>query len=89
MYLVYYGVAAFLGGVVSGLIGWLRSNPPEPFNCRKFLASSLTSVVSAGLGMLAGSILPPATQTQFILLIVSAFIAGAGVDAIRNNAGLK
>ncbi len=81
MYILYYGLAAFAGGIVSALLGWIGSDPPEPFIGRKFAASALKAFLAAVAAISAGAIIPPVGLLATILLCAGAFLAGAGVDS--------
>ncbi len=84
------GVAAFLGGVISAVLGWLDSG--EAFNARKFTSSALRALV-AGLIFAAGYEYAGGQIT--IIDIFIALIAGAGFESGGNRivgaikAGLK
>jgi len=75
-------VAAFSGGVVSGLLGWTQSG--EDFVARKFCATVLRSLLAAG-GM---ALAYPVVQTMGLIPgVISAFLAGAGVDVLGHRLG--
>lgn len=80
-YILLFAGAAFAGGVVSALLGWLATNPPEPFVGRKFAASVLRAFVAAVMGASTGAMVPPAGPVATVLMCLAAFAAGAGVDA--------
>ena len=83
MYILWYALVAFFGGVVAALVGWLDSH--EDFNTRKFMSSVLRALV-AGVGFaIAGIILPPTTTTAFIVMLLTAFATGAGIDVLGNR----
>ena len=82
MYIAWYGLAAFAGGIFSALLGWIGSDPPEPFIGRKFAASALKAFLSAVAAISAGLIIPPVGLQATILLCAGAFLAGAGVDSV-------
>lgn len=70
-------IAAFLGALLLGLLGWAKSG--EAFSPRKFLATAITALVAAaGMGLSYGDQVVTAKE------IVLAFITGAGVDYVRN-----
>ena len=73
------GGAAFLGGVVTALLGWTESN--LPFNVKKFMSSVIRALI-AGVGIAVafnyGETIGP--LSYFI-----AFLAGAGVDVGGNR----
>lgn len=70
-------VAAFLGAVLVGFVGWLKTT--EPFNPRKFGATVATAIfVGATVGVAyVGDAIAPKD-------LVMAFLAGAGADYGRN-----
>ncbi len=82
MHILLFAGCAFMGGIVSALLGFLGTNPPEPFISRKFLASVLKAFVS-GIATAIGSsfLIAPAGLTAWIIMGFTAFLAGVGVDA--------
>jgi hypothetical protein len=73
------GLAAFAGGIVGSLLGWLDSQ--EAFNARKFILSVVHSLV-AGIGYAyAYDYAAPLT----LVSIFGAFLIGAGFDAGLNR----
>lgn len=84
------GVAAFLGGMICSILGWLDSQ--ETFDGRKFSASAVRALM-AGLIFAVGYNYVGGQIT--IIDIIAAFVAGAGFDAGGNRisgaikAGLK
>lgn len=79
---LYLGIAAGIGGIVSGFLGWQASH--EPFNPHKFFPTFLRSA-GAGLGVAFAS---PLVEMGFWPGITGAFLAGAGVDvALHRIAG--
>jgi len=79
MDVVWIGVAAFLGGIVSGVLGWLDSG--EAFEIRKFSAS-IVRALFAGLGI---AVAYSYANSITALDIVVAILAGAGFDAGVNR----
>lgn len=73
------GVAAFIGGIVGALLGWLDSQ--EAFNARKFAYSIIHALVAGIVFAVAYGY----TQTITIIDIFIAFAAGAGFDATLNR----
>ena len=70
-------VAASLGAILVGLVGFLKSST-EPFNLRKFLATVVTGLISgAGLAVVFVN-----TEVEPNTLIL-AFLSGAGIDSAR------
>lgn len=80
MYLWYLATAAFAGGIVAALLGWLDSG--QTFAPRKFLSSVLRALVAAAVFAVGYTITP---ELAGILGIITAFLAGAGVDVIGNR----
>jgi len=79
MNVVWIAVAAFSGGIVAALLGWLESK--EPFDARKFSASIARALVAA-VGFAVGyhyanSITP--------IDIGIAFCGGAGFDVLGHR----
>lgn len=81
MFIILFAGFAFLGGIFSSLLGWLGSAPPEPFIPRKFMASVLKAFISAAITAGSAAILPPVGTLATVLLCITAFIAGVGIDA--------
>lgn len=87
VYLVLVFIAAFLGGIIAALLGWIGTT--EPFIARKFL----TSVIKAFVGAVVITVAFDFAQTASLILLLAAFLSGAGIDAgakrvtdaIRNN----
>ena len=80
MGILYAAGAAFLGGVVAALLGWLDSK--EPFNGRKFGASLLRALVAGVSLALVYTAKGDPGPTDLAL----AFLAGAGIDVLGNRA---
>jgi formate/nitrite transporter FocA (FNT family) len=80
MYLWYLVIAAVIGAVFAGLLGWLGSG--EKFAPRKF-ASTVLRAILAGAIVAVGYIITPAVTG--VLGIVVVFLAGAGVDVLGNR----
>ncbi len=74
-------LACFLGGLISGLMGWAGSTPAEPFNTRKFVTSLGTALV-AGIGYAVTLYTPSGNFTRDLLI---ALAIGAGGDALVNR----
>ena len=75
-------VAAWIGGLVSGLVGFWKSG--EKFDWKKFGCTALTALI-AGAAFAIGYKL--AGQTVSWLDIAIAFVAGAGADTLVNRIG--
>ena len=71
---------AFLGAIVSALLGWLDSG--EPFDGRKFGASITFGLITA----VGFAVVYSYTAKIEALDIAKAFIGGAGVDVLTNRA---
>ena len=80
MEILFVAGAAFLGGIVSALLGWTEST--EPFNPKKFGSSIIRSIVAAA-GVAAAFDYGGGVAAGIGLLI--AFLAGVGVDAGGNK----
>ncbi len=76
---LYVAMAAFAGGLIAALLGWLESN--ESFNARKFGGSAVRALV-AGAIFAAGY---EYSSSVGILDLFYAFLGGAGVDVIGNR----
>jgi hypothetical protein len=81
MGILYVSLAAFGGGIVSALLGWLQSG--ENFVSRKFASSVLRALVAGGVFAISYTALAASVD---IMNIVIAFVAGAGVDVLGNRA---
>ena len=79
MGILYVSLAAFGGGIVSALLGWLESG--ESFIARKFASSVLRSLVAGA----AFAITYAVVGEPDMMSIIVAFMAGAGVDVLGNR----
>lgn len=79
MNVVLIAVAAFLGGIIAALIGWLETQ--APFNPRKF-AASVTRALVAAIGI---AVAYTYVNSLSALDIAMAVLAGAGVDVLGNR----
>ena len=77
--MLYVSLAAFGGGIVAALLGWMKSD--EAFIARKFAPSVLRALVAGGAFALTYAWVGASTMTG----IVIAFVAGAGVDVIGHR----
>jgi len=68
-------LAAFFGGVITAVLGWLDTS--DKFNIRKFM----TSVIKSFIGAAVIAVGFDYSGTTSVILILVAFLAGAGVDA--------
>jgi hypothetical protein len=80
MYIWYLVIAAFFGGIISALLGWLDSG--EPFAARKFSSSVLRALLAAAVFAIGYTVTPVLAG---VFGIIAAFLAGAGVDVIGNR----
>ena len=80
----YISLAAFGGGLASGLLGWLHAG--GKFDGKKFFASGLRAVVAGGVAAVAHSqVIGSPTWVE----IITAFVAGAGVDVLGHRLAKK
>ena len=79
LFTIEIGVVAFLGGVVTALLGWTESN--LPFNTKKFMSSVIRALI-AGVAIAAAFDYGAATGPLSYFI---AFLAGAGVDVGGNR----
>ncbi len=79
---LWIALAAFTGGLLSGLVGWATST--EKFNFRKFLVTVITAFI-AGIGF-ALTYQISADKVAWPDILAAVF-AGAGGDALINRIG--
>ena len=79
MGILFVALAAFGGGIASGIMGWLESG--NVFEGRKFIASIIRALVAGGVFAISYSLVDSVT----IMDIMIAFCAGAGVDVLGNR----
>jgi len=79
MNLIIVAIAAFGGGVLSALLGWLDSK--ETFNSRKFGKSAVIALL-AGIGFAVGYSFGDGVEVGDVFL---AILGGAGVDSLSNR----
>jgi len=79
MNVLFIGLSAFLGGLIASVLGYLKSG--EYFELRKFLISVITAFLSAVVFVTGYNYLSEVTPVA----LCSAFLAGAGVDVLRNR----
>lgn len=79
MEILYVALAAFGGGIASGIMGWLESG--DYFDGRKFMASIVRALIAGGVFALGYSL----TGQVTIIDLITAFCAGAGVDVLGNR----
>ena len=72
---VYVAIAAGLGAVVAGILGWLESK--EPFSPSKYWPT----LIRAGLAAFLGALVTPIVGPVGWVVLAGAFVAGMGVDA--------
>lgn len=80
MELFYISLAAWGGGILAALLGWLKSG--EKFNARHFAPSVLTAFLAGGSFAIAYAATGAAVTA---LSIIVAVLAGAGVDSGVNR----
>ena len=76
--MIFIALAAFGGGLLSAIMGWLDSG--EPFNLKKFGKSVIVSVL-AGIGVAIFS----QNAEPSMKNILEAVIVGAGSDVLANR----
>jgi len=76
---LYLGLAAGIGGVVSGVLGWQSSK--EQFDASKFIPTFLRSA-AAGAGVAFAA---PLVDVSFWPGVAAAFMTGAGFDAVWHH----
>lgn len=79
MEVIYIAIAAFIGGAVAALLGYLEKS--KPFDVKKFLASMVRSVFAAAGFAAAFNYAEAITAISFM----TAFLGGAGVDVLGNR----
>ena len=80
MTIVYVALAAFGGGIIAGLLGWLESH--EGFSFRKFLPSILRAFVAGGIVAISY----PFLETMGLWVgLIGAFLTGAGIDVLGHR----
>ncbi|MCJ7669539.1 MAG: hypothetical protein MUO61_03360 [Dehalococcoidia bacterium] len=80
MLIVFIAIAATIGAVVAGLLGWFGSG--EVFNPRKFWPTILRAVIAGGIVAVSY----PLIQTLGLWTgLIGAFLTGAGVDVLGNR----
>ena len=80
MGILYVSLAAFGGGIVAALLGWLESG--ENFIARKFASSVLRALVAGGVFAIGYVTMGEAVT---IMGLVIAFMAGAGIDVVGHR----
>jgi len=78
---IWIGVAASIGAIGAGLLGWLGQKG-EPFSGRKFMANVIRAAIAGGGIALA---YPLIEQMGFYGGLVGAFLSGAGIDVIGHR----
>ena len=78
--LVYIALAAFAGGMLSAILGWIDSS--EPFNVRKFGRSAIFALLS-GVAFGVGYNFVGQVGVRDLFL---ALLSGAGVDVLSHRA---
>lgn len=80
MELIYVGVAAFVGGLVDGALGWLGKG--TPFSGRKFVPNILRALTAGGVIAIS---YPFIESMGLWPAIIAAFLAGAGFDILGHR----
>ena len=83
MFILYFALAAFVGGIIAALIGWMGSG--AAFDAKTFLSSVLRAFVAAAGGAAAGIWVEPTTAQAMIIGILAALVSGAGIDVLGNR----
>ena len=80
MFIVFVALAATVGAIVAGLLGWFGSG--EKFNSRKFWPTILRAVIAGGIVAVSY----PLIETLGLWTgLIGAFLTGAGVDVLGNR----
>ena len=79
MEILFVATAAFGGGIVAAILGWLDSG--EDFVGRKFASSVFRALLAGGIWAIGYSLVEEVTMKDFII----AFCAGAGIDVLGNR----
>lgn len=79
MEVLYIALAAFAGGVVAAVLGYLDSE--LPFQPKKFIASLARALVAGAAFAVGYSYSDGITPLE----IAAAFVAGAGIDVLGNR----
>ena len=79
MNIIWVAAAAFVGGIVASVLGWLDS--AESFVPRKFAASAVRALIAAAVFAVGYSY----SNGVGPMDIAVAFCGGAGVDALGNR----
>jgi len=77
--IIYVALAAFFGGMASGLIGWAEAS--TPWNGRKFIVT----LVRSALGGVAIAIATDYSGATAPIVYLLALLAGAGVEVGSNR----
>ena len=75
MDMFYVPLAAGVGAVVAGILGWQESG--KPFSARKYVPTIIRAAIAAVVAAVVAPIVGPIGWT----VIGGAFMAGMGVDA--------
>jgi CBS-domain-containing membrane protein len=81
MYVPLFAGCAFAGGILSALLGWMGSDPPEPFVLRKFMASIIKAFLAAIGSAALSTLLPPVGAAALWGFCFAAVLAGAGFES--------
>lgn len=84
MNILYVPLAAGVGAIVAGILGWLESN--EPWSTQKYLPTIIRAAVAA----IGAAIVTPVVGQVGWVVIIGAALAGAGFDVVGHRvAGIK
>ena len=76
----YLALAAFVGGIIAALLGWLESQ--DSFQPKKFLASLCRALVAAAAAFAAAYYY---SNEITPVEIAAVFVSGAGFDVLGNR----
>lgn len=74
MDIVWISLAAAGGAILAGILGFLESG--EDWSVKKYIPT----ILRAGLAAIAGAIVTPVVGELTWVVIISAILAGAGID---------
>lgn len=81
----YVALAAFGGGILDAVLGWLKAG--ESFSARKFWPSIIRALLAGGVFAVTFSVVDKVPAAEDF---VAAVLAGAGVDAgLHRLTGIK
>ena len=80
MWLLWIALAAFGGGLIAGLLGWVKAD--VGFSARKYLPTVIRALMAGGAIALTYNFVGDAAS---VADIVAAFMAGAGFDVLGHR----